>query len=327
MGGRHPRIVPRNRVTSHQARGKKTPDQVRRSHGPFRDTRTRATGRPDTSLITGRTCDYDLVFYWVAKYTLGVSLAIIFRPWSRGRKNVPKRGPVILVSNHLSFADHFFGPLPLRRKVVFLAKSEYFTGPGVKGFLTKLFFTGVGQIPIDRTGGDASERALKSGLRVLASGNVLGIYPEGTRSPDGRLYKGKTGVARLALESRAPVVPCAMIGTFEFLPPGSRHPQAKIRPGVIFGPPMEFSRFYGQEDDRAALRAVTDEIIAEIAKLGGQEYVPLYAADVKAQLQADKADTAGKTNNTDSSGTRELPESELLVSYQATFPMNPCNGL
>jgi 1-acyl-sn-glycerol-3-phosphate acyltransferase len=264
------------------------------------------------------------VFYWVAKYTLGVSLAIIFRPWSRGRKNVPKRGPVILVSNHLSFADHFFGPLPLRRKVVFLAKSEYFTGPGVKGFLTKMFFSGVGQLPIDRTGGDASERALKSGLRVLASGNVLGIYPEGTRSPDGRLYKGKTGVARLALESRAPVVPCAMIGTFEFLPPGSRHPQAKIRPGVIFGPPMEFSRFYGKEDDRAALRAVTDEIIAEIAKLGGQEYVPLYAADVKAQLQADKT---AKSANTDSSGARELPESELLVSWQATLSLNPHNSL
>ena len=180
------------------------------------------------------------VFYWVAKYTLGVALkgdlpALVARPQRRAR-----RGPVILVSNHLSFADHFFGPMPLPRKVVFLAKSEYFTGKGIKGLLTKAFFSGVGQIPIDRTGGDASERALRSGLRVLAEGNVLGIYPEGTRSPDGRLYKGKTGVARLALESRASVVPCAMIGTFEFLPPGSLHPSLKIRPGVIFGQPMEF---------------------------------------------------------------------------------------
>ena len=140
---------------------------------------------------------------------------------------MPRRGPVILVSNHLSFADHFFGPMPLPRKVVFLAKAEYFTGKGVKGLLSKAFFSGVGQIPIDRTGGDASERALRSGLRVLAEGNVLGIYPEGTRSPDGRLYKGKTGVARLALESRASVVPCAMIDTFEFLPPGSLHPDAE----------------------------------------------------------------------------------------------------
>jgi 1-acyl-sn-glycerol-3-phosphate acyltransferase len=257
-----------------------------------------------------------VVFYWVAKYTLGVALAVIFRPWSRGRKNVPRRGPVILVSNHLSFSDHFFGPLPLRRKVVFLAKSEYFTGTGVKGLLTKAFFSGVGQIPIDRAGGDASERALKSGLRVLAAGSVLGIYPEGTRSPDGRLYKGKTGVARLALESRAPVVPCAMIGTFEFLPPGSFRPQLKIRPGVIFGPPMQFSRYYGKEDDRAALRAVTDEIIAEIQKLSGQEYVPLYAADVKAQLQADKA---AKEAKKDSSDAGELPEAELLVSFRASL--------
>ena len=208
---------------------------------------------------------------------------------------MPRRGPVILVSNHLSFADHFFGPMPLPRKVVFLAKSEYFTGKGVKGLLSKAFFSGVGQIPIDRTGGDASERALRSGLRVLAEGNVLGIYPEGTRSPDGRLYKGKTGVARLALESRASVVPCAMMDTFEFLPPGSLHPQLKIRPGVIFGKPMEFSRYYGKESDRAALRAVTDEIMAEIAKLSGQEYLPeLYAARAKELIAAANADKGDK---------------------------------
>ena len=246
------------------------------------------------------------MFYWVAKYTLGVALKVIFRPWSRGRKNVPRRGPVILVSNHLSFADHFFGPMPLPRKVVFLAKAEYFTGKGVKGLLSKAFFSGVGQIPIDRTGGDASERALRSGLRVLAEGNVLGIYPEGTRSPDGRLYKGKTGVARLALESRASVVPCAMMDTFEFLPPGSLHPSLKIRPGVIFGKPMEFSRYYGKESDRVALRAVTDEIMAEIAKLSGQEYLPeLYAARAKELIAATNADKEDKTD------TQLLPEKEL----------------
>jgi 1-acyl-sn-glycerol-3-phosphate acyltransferase len=256
------------------------------------------------------------VFYWVAKYTLGVALYVVFRPWSRGRKNVPRRGPVILVSNHLSFADHFFGPMPLRRKVVFLAKAEYFTGTGLKGLLSKAFFSGVGQIPIDRTGGDASERALKSGLRVLAGGNVLGIYPEGTRSPDGRLYKGKTGVARLALESRASVVPCAMINTFEFLPPGSLHPNLKIRPGVIFGQPMEFSRYYGKESDRAALRAVTDEIMAEIAKLGGQEYLPeLYAARAKELLAAEKAD---KEDNQAAAGQleKELPQPLFRDSLQ-----------
>src|SRR5215472_16562900 len=238
-----------------------------------------------------RTWDDVKVFYWVAKYTLGMTLKVLFRPWSRGRRNVPRRGPVILASNHLSFADHFFGPLPLPRKVVFLAKAEYFNGRGIKGLLTKAFFSGVGQIPIDRTGGEASERALRSGLRVLAAGHVLGIYPEGTRSPDGRLYKGRTGVARLALESRAPVVPCAMINTREFLPPGSTRPKPRIRPGVIFGPPMEFSRYYGQESDRAVLRAVTDEIMQEIQKLSGQEYVDIYAKQAKDQLQPPPGET------------------------------------
>jgi 1-acyl-sn-glycerol-3-phosphate acyltransferase len=228
------------------------------------------------------------VFYWVTKYTLGMALKLLFRPWSRGRRNMPRRGPVILASNHLSFADHFFGPLPLPRKVVFLAKSEYFTGTGLKGLLSRAFFSGVGQIPIDRTGGEASERALRSGLRVLAEGRVLGIYPEGTRSPDGRLYRGRTGVARLALESRAPVVPCAMMHTFEFLPSGSHNPQFGIRPGVIFGEPMEFSRYYGRETEREALRAVTDEIMAEILKLSGQEYVNVYAQQAKELLKAGK---------------------------------------
>jgi 1-acyl-sn-glycerol-3-phosphate acyltransferase len=239
------------------------------------------------------------VFYWVAKYTLGVALKLVFRPWSRGRKSMPRRGPVILASNHLSFSDHFFGPLPLPRKVVFLAKAEYFTGTGIKGMLSRAFFIGVGQIPIDRTGGEASERALRSGLRVLAEGKVLGIYPEGTRSPDGRLYKGRTGVARLALESRAPVVPCAMIDTFEFLPPGSFRPRLRIRPGAIFGPPMEFSRYYGKETDRTALRAVTDEIIAEIGKLSGQEYVPIYAQQAKEQLRAEASDPVRSVKNVD----------------------------
>ncbi len=228
------------------------------------------------------------MFYWVTKYTLGMALKLVFRPWSRGRRNLPRRGPVILVSNHLSFADHFFGPLPLPRKVVFLAKAEYFTGTGLKGLASKAFFSGVGQIPIDRTGGEASERALLSGLRVLAAGNVLGIYPEGTRSPDGRLYRGRTGVARLALESRAPVVPCAMMGTFEFLPSGSTKPRFGVRPGVIFGEPMDFSEYYGRETDREALRSVTDEIMGQVAKLSGQEYVDVYAKQAKGQSSADE---------------------------------------
>jgi 1-acyl-sn-glycerol-3-phosphate acyltransferase len=235
------------------------------------------------------------VFYWVVKYTLGMALKVVFRPWSRGRRNLPRRGPVVLASNHLSFADHFFGPLPLPRKVVFLAKAEYFTRPGFMGLVSRAFFSSTGQIPVDRTGGEASERALRSGLRVLAAGNVLGIYPEGTRSRDGKLHKGKTGVARLALESHAPVVPCAMIGTFEFLPSGSFRPSLRIRPGVIFGEPLDFSRYYGQEADRAVLRAVTDEIMQAIHKLSGQEYVDTYAkkGDVEPGSPGDSAGPLG----------------------------------
>ena len=172
--------------------------------------------------------------------------------------------------------------------MVFLAKSEYFTGRGIKGLFSRAFFSGVGQIPVDRSGGEASERALATGLRVLASGQLLGIYPEGTRTPDGRLFRGKTGVARLALEARAPVIPCAMIGGFEFQPPGKIAPQLRIRPGVRFGKPLDFSRYYGMENDRIVLRAVTDEIIYEIMKLSGQEYVDEYAARHKAMQQAEK---------------------------------------
>jgi 1-acyl-sn-glycerol-3-phosphate acyltransferase len=228
------------------------------------------------------------MFYWVVKAVLAPILRLLFRPWAEGTEYVPRTGPAILASNHLSFSDHFFAPLPLPRKVVFLAKSEYFTGRGVKGLFSKAFFSGVGQIPVDRSGGEASERALATGLRVLAGGELLGIYPEGTRTPDGRLFRGKTGVARLALEARVPVIPCAMVGGFEFQPPGKITPQFKVRPGVRFGKPLDFSRYYGLETDRIVLRAVTDEIIYEIMKLSGQEYVDEYAARHKALQQAAK---------------------------------------
>ncbi len=226
------------------------------------------------------------MFYWVVKAILGPFLRVIFRPWAEGTENVPRAGAAILASNHLSFSDHFFAPLPLPRKVVFLAKSEYFTGRGLKGLASKAFFSGVGQIPVDRSGGEASERALRTGLRVLAQGELLGIYPEGTRTPDGRLYRGKTGVARLALEARVPVVPTAMIGGFEFQPPGKITPRLRIRPGVRFGPPLDFSRYYGMEHDRIVLRAVTDEIMYALMKISGQEYVDEYAPRGKSRLPA-----------------------------------------
>lgn len=233
---------------------------------------------------SGATWEHMTVFYWVVKAIIGPFLRLIFRPWSEGADNVPREGPAILASNHLSFSDHFFAPLPLPRKVVFLAKAEYFTGRGIKGLLKKAFFSGIGQIPIDRTGGEASERALRAGLRVLAAGELLGIYPEGTRTPDGRLYRGKTGVARLALEARVPVIPTAMIGGFEFQPPGKLAPRLAIRPGVRFGKPLDFSRYYGLEHDHMVLRAMTDEIMYELMKLSGQEYVDEYARRAKPRL-------------------------------------------
>jgi 1-acyl-sn-glycerol-3-phosphate acyltransferase len=227
-----------------------------------------------------------VVGYWLTKYTLGMLLKIIFRPRAQGARNVPRRGAVILASNHLSFSDHFFGPLPVPRRVTFLAKSEYFTGRGLKGLVSKAFFSGVGQIPINRAGGAASEQAIRTGLQVLAAGRVLGIYPEGTRSPDGRLYRGRTGVARLAIESGAPVVPCAMINTFEFQPPGTIWPDPRIRPEVRFGEPLDFSRYRGQEADKQLLRTITDEIMQAIAKLSGQEYVDVDARKAKDEIAA-----------------------------------------
>jgi 1-acyl-sn-glycerol-3-phosphate acyltransferase len=245
------------------------------------------------------------MFYWVVKAVLAPVLRVLFRPWAEGADNVPRTGPAILASNHLSFSDHFFAPLPIPRKVVFLAKSEYFTGRGIKGLFSKAFFSGVGQIPVDRSGGEASERALATGLRVLASGQLLGIYPEGTRTPDGRLFRGKTGVARLALEARVPVIPCAMVGGFEFQPPGRITPRLRVRPGVRFGEPLDFSRYYGMENDKLVLRAVTDEIIYEIMNLSGQEYVDQYAARHKAlqhaERRAHKHDGAAKAKAAEAS--------------------------
>ncbi|MGW5878327.1 lysophospholipid acyltransferase family protein [Nocardiopsis terrae] len=228
------------------------------------------------------------MFYWVVKAILGPVLAVLWQPRAEGVENVPRRGPAIMVSNHLSFSDHFFGPLPLPRRITFLAKAEYFTGTGVKGFVSRAFFTGVGQIPIDRSGGRASEAALRTGLRVLKRGDLLGIYPEGTRSPDGKLYRGRTGVARLALEAKAPVVPMAMINLEKIMPPGRTVPKLGVRPKVVFGKPLDFSRYYGMEKDQRVLRAITDEIMYALMELSGQEYVDRYAQAVKAEIEAEE---------------------------------------
>ena len=224
------------------------------------------------------------MFYWFMKtFVLGPVLKTLFRPWVKGLDNVPASGAAILASNHLSFSDSIFMPLMVPRPVVFLAKSEYFTGKGVKGKLTAAFFRLTNQLPMDRSGGAASAQSLNAGMEVLKNGSLLGIYPEGTRSPDARLYRGKVGVARLALQARVPVIPVAMIGTDKVQPIGKRVPNIR-RIGMIFGEPMDFSRYYGMEDDRLIQRSVTDEIMYELMRLSGQEYVDEYAAVVKLRL-------------------------------------------
>ena len=221
------------------------------------------------------------MLYWLIKNLfLAPYLNATFRPWVSGIENVPTTGPVILASNHVSIVDSLFLPLMLRRKVTFLAKSDYFTGSGIKGFAIRTFMNGVGQLPIDRSGGKASEASLDTGVQVLRSGNVLGIYPEGTRSPTGKLYRGRTGVARMILEGKAPVVPVAMFDTDKAMPIGSKIPKVR-RVGIVIGEPMDFSRFEGMEGDRFVLRSITDEIMVEIARLSGQEYVDVYASTLR----------------------------------------------
>lgn len=186
---------------------------------------------------------------------------------------MPGKGPVIIASNHLSFSDSIFMPLVVPRKVTFLAKSEYFTSPGPKGLLKKLTFIALGQVPVDRSGGRRSEAALLTGLKILAEGNCLGIYPEGTRSPDGRLYKGRTGIARLAIESGAPIIPVAMSNTDKIQPTGKIIPNLH-RVGMIFGEPMYFE---GDSTDLQYLRLVTDKIMKKIQEMSGQQYIDIYA--------------------------------------------------
>ncbi|MHC5904478.1 lysophospholipid acyltransferase family protein [Streptomyces sp. S6] len=225
------------------------------------------------------------MFYRLLKHVLlGPLLKLLFRPRIEGLEHVPQDGAAIVAGNHLSFSDHFLMPAVLKRRITFLAKAEYFTGPGVRGRLTAAFFRSAGQIPVDRSGKEAGQAAIREGLGVLGKGELLGIYPEGTRSHDGRLYKGKVGVAVMALTAGVPVVPCAMIGTFEAQPPGQRFPS--LHPVTIrFGEPMEFSRYAGMEHEKAVLRAVTDEIMYAILMLSGQEYVDQYAAVAKAEAQ------------------------------------------
>lgn len=248
------------------------------------------------------------MLYWIIKWILvGPLLRLFFRPSVEGLENIPAEGPVILASNHLSFSDSVFLALVMKRRITFLAKSDYFTGKGFKGWLTRVMMTGLGQVPIDRTGGRASEAAISTGLRILSGDNALGIYPEGTRSPDGRLYRGKTGVARMALEAGVPVIPVAMIDTDKIQPIGKRIPRImKVR--IKIGAPLEFSRYDGMANDRFVLRSMTDELMYELMELSGQEYADMYAQRAKLIIADNKsAKRAGKSGTTD-------PVGEALVT-------------
>jgi 1-acyl-sn-glycerol-3-phosphate acyltransferase len=215
------------------------------------------------------------------KAVLGPVMRLMCRPQVEGAERIPGDGPVILAGNHLTFLDSMILPLVCDRQVVFIGKDEYVTGKGLKGRMMAWFFTGVGMVPVDRDGGKGGVAALMTGRRILEEGRIFGIYPEGTRSPDGRLYRGRTGIARLTLMTGAPVVPFAVIGTDKLQPGGAGLP----RPGKVtvrFGEPMEFSRYEGMDRDRYVLRAVTDSVMTEVMRLSGQEYVDMYATKAKA---------------------------------------------
>jgi 1-acyl-sn-glycerol-3-phosphate acyltransferase len=214
------------------------------------------------------------------KYVLlGPIPRLMYRPKAEGLENIPEEGPAIIAANHQSFLDDFLLPLVVpRRKVVFLAKADYFD----KWYL-RWFFKGANVIPVRRESKSAAQAALDTGVDALRAGQLVGIFPEGTRSPDGRLYRGKTGVARMALEAQVPIIPVAIHGTFEALPYDRKMPK-RGRVVVRFGKPLDLSRHYDSPADRFVLRSVTDEIMYEIMMLSGQEYVDEYGSKMKEEI-------------------------------------------
>jgi len=212
--------------------------------------------------------------YTLARLTISPLARMLFRPKVIGRGNVPKRGPVIIASNHLSFIDSVAIPMVAPRRVRFLAKSSYFDGTGFRGGLSRLFFSSVGAIPVVRGAGSAAQAALEQSRRIIESGDAFALYPEGTRSLDGRLYKGRTGAAWLALTTGAPVVPVGLKRTNDFLPVGAKVPR-NVRITVEFGKPLDLSHFGSAESGRAR-RLATDEIMSAIQALSGQEFAGSY---------------------------------------------------
>lgn len=246
--------------------------------------------------------------YWVIKLLLTPVLRFFYRVRVEGLEHVPTDGPAILAGNHLAVFDSVFLPLVVRRRVTFVAKAEYF-----ENRRTAWFFRAVGQIPVKRGGGPASQRALESAREVLEGGGLFGIYPEGTRSPDGRLYKGHTGVARLALQTGAPVLAVACIGTRETQPIGQALPRLFMPITIKISRPLDFARYRDRADDPLVLRQVTDEIMFELRGLSGQEYVNQYAKRGEAPIEAERARLA-----TVASSGGELPAGGAAIAIAAT---------
>lgn len=221
------------------------------------------------------------MLYRTLELTLAPALRAVFRPEVTGLDNLPQHGPVIIAANHVSFVDEFFTPLAARRQVFYFAKAEYFTTPGLRGAVMAAFFNGLGHVAVARGDMRSAAAVIDTGVAVLADGKALGIYPEGTRSPDGSLHKFRTGVARLALRSGAPVVPVGLVGTREVQPPGSRL-WRRAPVAVNFGTPLRFGHLADSERSSRVLREVTEQIRAAIQELSGQEYVDAYGSNVKA---------------------------------------------
>ncbi|MFY1672668.1 lysophospholipid acyltransferase family protein [Plantactinospora sp. WMMB334] len=215
------------------------------------------------------------LLYTIGKHTVGTAMRVGWRPTVEGLENIPATGGAIFAGNHLSVADELFLGSVVPRHIAFWAKAEYFTGTGLRGWFTRFVISGLGAIRVERSGGRAALSAFDGAIPVLRAGDLIAIYPEGTRSPDGRLYRGRTGVARLALAAEVPVIPVGMIGTERVQPIGVRVPRLGTgKVTVRFGKPLDFA---GRSADRTSLRQMTDEIMTEIQRLTGQEYVPRYA--------------------------------------------------
>ena len=227
----------------------------------------------DRTARSDRSADLEVGrLYPVARAVLTPVFRTLWRVEVSGLEHVPATGGAIFCPNHTSVIDSFFLPLVLPRRITFVGKAEY-----MDSWKTKHLFPALGMIPIDRSGGSASERALNTAARVLEDGQFFGIYPEGTRARDGRLHRGHTGPARLALRTGCPIIPVGIIGTREIQPPDAKVPKPFKRAEVRFGPPIDVARYAGRADDRMVLRQIIDEVMYEIRELTGQEYVDEYA--------------------------------------------------